>query len=100
MRTVIVDGQSAAEIEGDGASPFPDQADEDPAGLTDGGADLPDIGDLRAEMIVHHLQAVEHALGRQQVDRLDHLVWCPGRKSNGLRPIRPSGRWPGGELDR
>jgi hypothetical protein len=73
LRAVVVDAEAAADVEQVRARAHRVQADEDPARLAQRVLVGADRGDLRADVEVHELEAVEHVLGAQAVDRLDDL---------------------------
>ena len=90
LGTVVIHSQAAAEIEVFDLGPFLDQPGIDPAGLVDRGADLADIGDLRAQVVVDQFEAVEHAGAGQQVHCLDDLAGVEpenGALAAGFRPV-------------
>ena len=73
LRAVVVDAEPAADVDEARRRAHLVQADEDAAGLAQRVLVRADGGDLRADVEVQQLEAVEHALGAQQVDRLDDL---------------------------
>ncbi len=90
LGAVVVHCQAAAEVEVFDLRALPDQAGVDAAGLVHRGADLADVGDLRAQVVVDQLEAVEHAGAGEQVHRLDNLVGVEpedGALAAGLGPV-------------
>ena len=72
-RSVVVDAEAAADVEQGGARAELVEPHEDPARLGERVLVGADRGDLRADVEVQELEAVEHVLVAQPVDRLDDL---------------------------
>ena len=75
MGAVVVDRQAAAEVEVAHRRAFLDQAGVDAAGLDDA-ADVADVGDLRAEVVVEQLAGSRACFGFEAVDHIDDLARC------------------------
>jgi hypothetical protein len=73
MGTVIVHGKTTAQVEITHGGPFEHKAGVNPAGFLDGGPDVPDIRDLRTEVIVEELETVQHAHFFELLDGLYDL---------------------------
>ena len=73
LAAVVVDAESAADVEVLDAGTDAGQLDVDAGGLVDGVLDVADVGDLAAEVEVDQLQAVGHAALLEVVDRFEHL---------------------------
>ena len=73
LRAVVVDAETAADVDEARLRAHLVQADEDAAGLAQRVLVGADRGDLRADVEVQQLEAVEHVLGAQAVDGLDDL---------------------------
>src|SRR5690606_7162272 len=69
----VVDRQSAAQIDVMQVGAFGDEVGVEAADFRDAAADVLDVGDLRTEVAVQQLQAVQHAFRLQVVDQLDQL---------------------------
>ena len=90
MRAVVVHGQTAAEVEVAHGCAFLHEAGVDACGFHDGGADVADVGNLRAEVIVHKLQGIEHVVFLENVHDIHDLGGgeSEGRAfAAGLRPV-------------
>ena len=73
LRAVVVDAEAAADVDVARLRAHLVQADEDAARLAQRVLVGADGGDLRADVEVQQLEAVEHVLGAQAVDGLDDL---------------------------
>ena len=70
---VVIDRQSAAEIEKAHRRPFLHESAVDPGGLDDPVPDVPDVRNLRADVVVQKFDAVEHLGLAERVDRGNQL---------------------------
>ena len=86
LGAVVVDAEPAADVEQCRPGAHLVQAHEDPAGLLDGVLERADRGDLRADVEVQQLEAVEHVLGAQAL----HGVHDLERREPELRAIARS----------
>ena len=90
LRAVVVDGKTAAEVDEGHVRPFIDQLFIDPAGLHCAGADVADIGDLRADVVMEKLQAIEHFLLLQAIQDIHHMAHVQTENAGvaaGFRPV-------------
>ena len=74
LAAVVVDPEAAAAVDHAHVGAHEVQFDEDAGGLAHGVADRADGGDLRADVEVEELQAVEHSLLPELLDRVHHLA--------------------------
>jgi hypothetical protein len=73
LRAVVVDAEPTAHVDQRGGRSHLVEAHEDPARLAQRVLVGADRRDLRADVEVEHLEAVEHVLGAQSLDRIDDL---------------------------
>ena len=97
-RSVVVDAESAADVDVLEPGAEARELRVDLRQLVDGVLDAADVVQLRARVAVHELQAVEHAVRAQDLDELEDL----GREQAELRAVAgrfaPAARALGGEL--
>ena len=74
LRAVVVDAEAAADVEQARPRAQLVQAHEDARGLAQRVLVRADRGDLRADVEVQQLEAVEHVAGAQLIDRIDDLA--------------------------
>ena len=74
LRAVVIDAQAAADVQIFQARAGALQLHVDPRGFHHRGLDLPDVGDLAAEMEVQQLDAILHADGLHLIQRLQGLA--------------------------
>ena len=99
LRAVVVDAEAAAEVQVLDRHAERAELGVDAPGLADRVLDLPDVGDLRADVEVEHHHRVEHPAALQDLDGLEDL----GRRQPELRGLaarlRPLARPARVELD-
>ena len=98
LGAVVIDGQAAAEIQVAECGAFLDQVDIVAAGLEHAAADVADIGDLRAEVVVQQLQAVEHVVLAQRVHEFHDLRGREAEQAAVTAALVPVAADLGGEL--
>ena len=73
MRAVVVHGQTAAQVKVAHGRAFLHQAHIKARAFHDAGADVADVGDLRAQVVVQQAEAVQHVAGLELVHHVHDL---------------------------
>ena len=71
--TVVIDSETAAEVEIPHGSAFLNQAGINAAGFEHAGADVADVRDLGTDMVMEQTEAVEHVRGFEFIDDMDEF---------------------------
>ncbi len=80
MGTVIIHSKATTQIQIAHWSAFLEQSSVNPGSFHHASADIPDIGDLRAQVIMQELETIQHVMAFQIIDNINYLG---GSKSKG-----------------
>ena len=98
MGAVVIDREAAAEVEEPHGRAFLDQTGIDPAGFEHAGADVADVRDLRADMIMEQTQAVEHVRFLELIHDVNEFGGIEAEHAAVAARFGPLSPGPGGKL--